>query len=130
VGRVWQVSKPLDIDAMRAGAAHLIGTHDFTTFRSTMCQAKSPVKTLDEIRIEKHDINHGVEFQFHIRARSFLHNQVRSIVGSLERVGAGGWPPERVATALAARDRAACGSVSPPQGLYLASVGYPNDPFV
>ncbi len=128
-GRVWQVLNPLDLDALRAGAAHLIGRHDFTTFRSTMCQSASPIKTLDEIAITGHDIPEGREYRFCLRARSFLHNQVRSIVGTLERVGAGAWPPERVAEALAARDRAACGPVCPPQGLYLTGVGYPRDPF-
>lgn len=128
-GRVWQVLNPLDAGAMRAAAAHLIGLHDFTTFRSTMCQSASPVKTLDEIRIEEHPIPQGREYRFHLRARSFLHNQVRSIVGTLERVGAGSWPPARVAEALAARDRAACGPVCPPQGLYLSGVGYPDPPF-
>lgn len=128
-GRVWQVIHPLDAEAMRAGARHLIGLHDFTTFRSTMCQSKSPLKTLDEIRIEEMRLPQGHEFRFHLRARSFLHNQVRSIVGTLERVGAGAWPPERVAQALAARDRGACGPVCPPQGLYLTGVGYPQDPF-
>ena len=128
-GLVWQVQNPLDLDAMRQGAAHLIGLHDFTTFRSTMCQSKSPVKTLDEITIEAVPIPLGQEIRFHLRARSFLHNQVRSIVGTLERVGAGSWAPDRVAEALAARDRAACGPVCPPQGLYLTGVGYPGAPF-
>ncbi|SDI49776.1 tRNA pseudouridine(38-40) synthase TruA [Lutimaribacter saemankumensis] len=128
-GRVWQVKTPLDIDAMRAGAAHLLGHHDFTTFRSTICQAKSPVKTLDEIAITEAPGFNGPEIHFHLRARSFLHNQVRSIVGTLERVGAGSWAPEDVKTALQARDRAACGPVCPPHGLYLAGVGYPDDPF-
>lgn len=128
-GLVWQVRKPLDLDAMRQGAAHLIGFHDFTTFRSTICQAKSPEKTLDEITISETTGLGGAEIHFHLRARSFLHNQVRSIVGTLERVGAGSWAPGDVATALAARDRAACGPVCPPQGLYLAGVGYPDDPF-
>ena len=128
-GLVWQVRKPLDLDAMRQGAAHLIGFHDFTTFRSTICQAKSPEKTLDEITISETLGLGGAEIHFHLRARSFLHNQVRSIVGTLERVGAGSWAPGDVATALAARDRAACGPVCPPQGLYLAGVGYPDDPF-
>lgn len=128
-GRVWQVLNPLDADAMREGAAHLIGLHDFTTFRSTMCQSNSPVKTLDEITITEQPIPGGTEYRFTLRARSFLHNQVRSIVGTLERVGAGGWSPEDVRTALAARDRAACGPVCPPQGLYLTGVGYPADPF-
>ncbi|PIE12877.1 MAG: tRNA pseudouridine(38-40) synthase TruA [Rhodobacterales bacterium] len=128
-GLVWQVRTPLSIDAMRDGAAFLIGNHDFTTFRSTMCQAQSPVKTLDEITIKEVEAQGGREFRFHIRARSFLHNQVRSIVGTLERVGAGSWAPEDVGTALAARNRAACGPVCPPGGLYLAGVGYPDDPF-
>ncbi len=128
-GRVWQVLNLLNTDAMRAGAAHLTGHHDFTTFRSAMCQAASPVKTLDEITIEEHPYPGGTEIRFHLRARSFLHNQVRSIVGTLERVGSGAWPPERVHEALQARDRAACGPVCPPQGLYLAGVGYPDSPF-
>lgn len=128
-GRVWQVKNPLDIGAMRAGAAHLIGYHDFTTFRSTICQAKSPVKTLDEIAITEGPGFNGPEIHFRLRARSFLHNQVRSIVGTLERVGAGSWAPEDVKTALQARDRAACGPVCPPQGLYLSGVDYPADPF-
>ncbi|RWR08719.1 tRNA pseudouridine(38-40) synthase TruA [Paenirhodobacter populi] len=128
-GLVWQVLNPLDANAMRAGAAHLIGHHDFTTFRSSLCQAKSPVKTLDEIQIEEISLPHGREYRFHLRARSFLHNQVRSIVGTLERVGAGSWAPEDVRAALMARDRAACGPVCPPQGLYLCGVGYAQDPF-
>lgn len=128
-GLVWQVLNRLDVEAMRAGAAHLIGHHDFTTFRSTMCQAASPVKTLDEITIEALDYPGGQEIRFHLRARSFLHNQVRSIVGTLERVGAGGWTPGDVALARDARNRAACGPVCPPQGLYLTGVGYPVDPF-
>lgn len=128
-GRVWQVLHPLDAKAMRQGAAHLIGRHDFTTFRSTMCQSDSPVKTLDRIVITEHELSHGTEYRFHLSARSFLHNQVRSIVGTLERVGAGSWQPGRVAEALEARDRAACGPVCPPQGLYLCGVDYPADPF-
>ena len=128
-GRVWQVRHALDLEAMRAGAEQLVGRHDFTTFRSTMCQAASPVKTLDEIAIDALAVPHGTEFRFRLRARSFLHNQVRSIVGTLERVGAGAWPPARVSEALAARDRAACGPVCPPSGLLLEGVGYPDDPF-
>ena len=128
-GRVWQVGHALDVEAMRAGAAFLIGRHDFTTFRSAMCQAASPVKTLDEITIDTAPVPGGVEIRFRLRARSFLHNQVRSIVGTLERVGAGAWAPGDVGRALEARDRAACGPVCPPQGLYLTDVGYPADPF-
>lgn len=128
-GRAWQVQRALDVEAMRAGAKHMIGTHDFTTFRSSICQAKSPVKTLDEISIEVHAIPHGHEYRFYLRARSFLHNQVRSIVGTLERVGSGSWSAEQVGEALAACNRAACGPVCPPQGLYLTGVGYPDPPF-
>ncbi|SOB94382.1 tRNA pseudouridine(38-40) synthase TruA [Rhodobacter maris] len=128
-GQVWQVQNALDAGAMREAAAHLVGHHDFTTFRATMCQAKSPVKTLDEITLEEIALPQGHEYRFALRARSFLHNQVRSIVGTLERVGAGAWAPEDVAAALAAQDRAACGPVAPPQGLYLTGVGYPANPF-
>lgn len=128
-GQVWQVANTLDLEAMRAGAAHLIGRHDFTTFRSTMCQAKSPIKTMDQIDIEQTPMAGGHEYRISLRARSFLHNQVRSIVGTLERVGAGSWPAARVALALEARDRAQCGPVCPPHGLYLMGVGYGDDPF-
>lgn len=128
-GRVWHVKPRLDLALMQAGAAHLVGKHDFSTFRSTICQADSPVKTLDEITITEHDAPAGREFRFFLRARSFLHNQVRSIVGTLERVGAGSWPPGQVRTALDAKNRAACGPVCPPQGLYLQKVIYPQDPF-
>jgi tRNA pseudouridine38-40 synthase len=128
-GLAWHILAPLDVEAMREGAAHLVGRHDFTTFRSAMCQAASPEKTLDALRIEAHPYPGGTEIRFHLRARSFLHNQVRSMVGTLERVGAGAWPPSRVREALLARDRAACGPVCPPDGLSLTSVGYPADPF-
>ncbi|MDZ7905415.1 MAG: tRNA pseudouridine(38-40) synthase TruA [Cypionkella sp.] len=128
-GAVWRVPYELDLPAMQAGAAHLIGKHDFTTFRSSICQAKSPVKSIDEITITQMPVVGGVETQFRLRARSFLHNQVRSIVGTLERVGAGAWPPEKVGAVLAAASRAACGPVAPPQGLYLTGVEYPADPF-
>lgn len=128
-GQVWRVNHRLDVAAMQAGADQLIGRHDFTTFRSSICQAASPVKTLDALRVELVQGFSGPEVRFHVRARSFLHNQVRSFVGTLERVGAGAWTPDDVGAALAARDRAACGPVCPPQGLYLAQVGYPDDPF-
>jgi len=128
-GLVWQVQRPLDAEAMRAGAAELVGHHDFTTFRSTFCQAASPIKTLDRIEISEHPYPAGREYRFDLASRSFLHNQVRSIVGTLERVGSGAWSPGDVRTALEARDRAACGPVSPPQGLYLVGVTYPTDPF-
>lgn len=128
-GLVWQVLHALDLQAMQAGATHLIGHHDFTTFRSSLCQANSPLKTLDEVSITAHDYPHGTEYRFILRARSFLHNQVRSIVGTLERVGVGSWAPGDVGRALVAKDRAACGPVCPPEGLYLTDVGYLVDPF-
>lgn len=128
-GRSWQVKQPLDVAAMQAGADHLVGHHDFTTFRATICQANSPVKTLDEARIETVATPGGPQVHCHFRARSFLHNQVRSMVGTLERVGAGAWEPADVRAALEAADRSACGPVAPPHGLYLTGVGYPQDPF-
>ena len=128
-GQVWQVKQELVLERMQEAAQHLIGLHDFTTFRSTMCQAASPVKTLDALDITQIETDWGSEFQFRLRARSFLHNQVRSFVGTLERVGSGAWEPVDIKHALEARDRAACGPVSPPQGLYLMSVGYLDDPF-
>ncbi|MFT5343803.1 MAG: tRNA pseudouridine38-40 synthase [Paracoccaceae bacterium] len=128
-GQVWQVKQSLDVAAMREAVQHLLGKHDFTTFRSTICQAISPVKTLTALDITEVDGFSGPEVHFHVRARSFLHNQVRSFVGSLERVGTGSWQPDDMRTALAARDRAACGPVCPPHGLYLAHVVYPDNPF-
>jgi len=128
-GLVWQVRNPLTLEPMQEAARALVGRHDFTTFRASLCQANSPIKTLDELSITQAPLSGGTEFRFTLRARSFLHNQVRSMVGTLERVGAGAWPPERVGQALAARERAACGPVSPPQGLYLTGVRYPEDPF-
>ncbi|APG48167.1 tRNA pseudouridine synthase A [Phaeobacter porticola] len=128
-GQVWQLGHDLDAEAMQEGANHLMGQHDFTTFRSSICQAASPLKTLDELRVERVQGFSGPEIHFHVRARSFLHNQVRSFVGTLERVGAGTWDPADVKTALDAQNRAACGPVCPGHGLYLARVGYPDDPF-
>lgn len=124
-GLAWKVPQALDVAAMQRAAGFLVGQHDFTTFRASECQANSPVKTVDELTITAM----GAEVTFHVRARSFLHNQVRSFVGTLERVGAGAWTPEDVRDVLAARDRAACGPVAPPDGLYLDSVGYEIDPF-
>lgn len=120
-GRSWQIRQQLDIAAMQKGALHLIGQHDFTTFRSSICQAQSPIKTVDEITIKAV----GAEIHIAVRARSFLHNQVRSFVGTLERVGVGAWPATRVKDALEAVDRAACGPVAPAHGLYLMEVLYP-----
>ncbi|MEO9683208.1 MAG: tRNA pseudouridine(38-40) synthase TruA [Tateyamaria sp.] len=128
-GLVWQVKHPLDVDAMQAGAKHLLGKHDFTTFRSTICQAESPIKTLERLDVTRIEGTHGPEIQFDVRARSFLHNQVRSFVGTLERVGSGSWTPDHIKDALAARTRSACGTVAPSMGLYLAGVSYPENPF-
>lgn len=128
-GQAWRVNQALDLEAMRQGAAHLIGKHDFTTFRSTMCQAKSPVKSMDEITFEERPYPGGTEIRAQLRARSFLHNQVRSIIGTLERVGTGKWAPEDVKRALEARDRASCGPVAPPDGLYLTGVSYDPEIF-
>lgn len=119
-GRAWRVPRPLDAAAMNTAAERLTGKHDFTTFRSTECQAKSPVKTLDVLNIERN----GDELAITAIARSFLHNQVRSMVGSLVLVGEGKWTADDLAEALAARDRTACGPVAPPEGLYLMKVEY------
>jgi tRNA pseudouridine38-40 synthase len=119
-GRAWRAPRPLDRAAMQAAARRLLGRHDFTTFRAAECQAKSPVKTLDRFDVERH----GDEVRIHATARSFLHRQVRSMVGSLVEVGEGRWSADDLAQALAARDRAACGPVAPPQGLYLVRVDY------
>lgn len=123
-GRVWSVGYALDEEPMREAAQHLVGTHDFTTFRSVQCQSKSPVKSIDAVRIDEVAVNGGREYQVRISARSFLHNQVRSIVGTLERVGAGRWSVERFADALDRAERSACGPVAPPEGLYLERVDY------
>jgi tRNA pseudouridine38-40 synthase len=118
--RAWRVPRPLDATAMHNAAQRLVGRHDFTTFRSTECQAKSPVKTLDRLDVTRE----GDEVDIIAVARSFLHNQVRSMVGSLVHVGESKWSAEDLAAALAARDRTACGQVAPPQGLYLVRVEY------
>ncbi len=128
-GLVWQVAHELALEPMQEAASFLLGQHDFTTFRSRMCQASSPIKTLDVLQIELIQGWSGAEFRFHFSARSFLHKQVRSFVGTLERVGAMAWRPEDVKKALDAKDRSACGPVCPPQGLYLDSVGYPANLF-
>jgi len=125
----WQVSFKLDLEAMQAGATYLLGQHDFTTFRSTHCQAVSPIKTLDAINIQKRPYPHGYEFRFTIEAKSFLHKQIRSIVGTLVRVGVGKWAPKDVKTALMKRNREACGPLAKPHGLYLQRVDYNPDPF-
>ena len=126
---VWHIKHKLDWGLMQEGASFLVGTHDFTTFRSTLCQAQSPIRTIDSIEINKIDIPNGVEYQFLFKARSYLHNQIRSFVGTLERVGAGKWSPLEVNRALNAKSRPACGPVCTPNGLYLKEVIYSSDPF-
>jgi tRNA pseudouridine38-40 synthase len=120
IGRVWRVPRLLDTDAMHTAAQKLVGKHDFTTFRDTECQAKSPEKTLDQLDV----VRDGDAVRIMTSARSFLHSQVRSMVGSLVWVGEGRWSAADLAAALAARNRAACGPVAPPEGLYLVKVEY------
>lgn len=119
-GKVWWLPVDLDSDAMHEAARHLVGNHDFTTFRAAQCQANSPVKTLDHFEVARY----GELIEVRADARSFLHNQVRSMVGSLRLVGEGKWTPRDMKRALDAADRTACGPVAPPDGLYLLRVGY------
>lgn len=119
-GLVWRVTQDLDADAMQRGAGHLVGHHDFTTFRSVHCQSDSAVKTLDRLDI----VQNGDRIVIHAAARSFLHHQVRSMVGCLALVGMGRWAPDDVGQALAARDRAALGLNAPPDGLYFTGASY------
>ncbi|MGX9179051.1 tRNA pseudouridine(38-40) synthase TruA [Mesorhizobium sp. BHbdii] len=121
-GKIWWVPKRLDAEAMHEAARVLLGRHDFTTFRSTQCQADSPIRTLDRLDVSRL----GDVVEVRASARSFLHNQVRSMVGSLKRVGEGGWTTADLKAALDARDRAACGQVAPPDGLFLVGVDYPK----
>ncbi len=119
--RAWWVPKRLDAEAMAEAARHLLGRHDFTTFRSAHCQANSPLRTLDRLDVTRV----GDVIEIRASARSFLHNQVRSMTGTLKRVGEGAWTPADVKDALEATDRARCGAVAPPDGLYLTGVDYP-----
>jgi tRNA pseudouridine38-40 synthase len=121
-GRAWWVTAPLDAEAMHEAARALVGRHDFTTFRDAQCQAKSPVKTLDRLDVSREN----GEVAIRASARSFLHSQVRSMVGSLKKVGEGRWPVAAVGEALHARDRSRCGPVAPAHGLYLVAVDYPE----
>ncbi|WP_095013057.1 tRNA pseudouridine(38-40) synthase TruA [Tsuneonella mangrovi] len=121
LNRAWQVARPLDADAMHDAAQALVGQHDFTTFRSVQCQAKSPVKTLDRLTVRRE----GEQVIVEAAARSFLHHQVRSMVGCLVLVGLGRWKVERVAEALAAKNRQALGLNAPPHGLYFMAARYP-----
>ena len=120
IAKAWQVAAPLDAEAMHAAAQRLVGHHDFTTFRAAECQAKSPVKTLDRLDVSRV----GEEITVRASARSFLHHQVRSMVGTLKMVGTGKMTAHDVAAVLAARDRTQCGPVAPPDGLYLVRVDY------
>lgn len=120
-GQAWHVIMPLDANAMHQAAQALAGKHDFSTFRDARCQAKSPVKTLDAISVQRH----GDNVDIHIEARSFLHRQVRSIAGSLKKVGEGVWEPGKIAEILEYRQRSQCGPVAPSAGLYLLKVDYP-----
>ena len=122
-GLVWHVGGPLDAEAMHAAAQRLVGHHDFTSFRAAHCQAKSPVKTLDRLGVSRK----GQEIWIEAEARSFLHNQIRIIAGTLKLVGEGAWTPEDVAAALAACDRTAAGPTAPPTGLCLMAVTYPAE---
>jgi tRNA pseudouridine38-40 synthase len=119
-GRAWRIAKPLDLAAMQTAAAHLVGHHDFTTFRSVHCQSDSPLKSLDRLDVERH----GEEIRVHAAARSFLHHQVRSMVGCLSLVGLGQWSPDDMRKALEARSRAALGLNAPAEGLYFAQALY------
>lgn len=123
--RAWQVPQELDHEAMHRAAQALVGRHDFTTFRSVHCQAKDPVKTLDRLDVERAEAPWGEEIRIHAEARSFLHHQVRSMVGCLALVGMGRWREAQVAEALAARDRQALGLNAPPHGLYFVEAIYP-----
>lgn len=119
--RVWWLTQALDAEAMHVAAQALVGQHDFTTFRAVACQARSPVKTLDRLQVARA----GEEILIRASARSFLHHQVRSMVGSLKLVGEGKWTARDLAAALAAAERSACGPVAPAAGLYLVKVDYP-----
>ncbi|WP_274630437.1 tRNA pseudouridine(38-40) synthase TruA [Arvimicrobium flavum] len=120
--RAWRVPRKLDAEAMHAAAQGLLGRHDFTTFRSAHCQANSPMRTLDRLDVTRS----GDVIEVRTSARSFLHNQVRSMVGSLKQVGEGNWSAADLRAALEAKDRTACGQVAPPDGLYLVGVDYPG----
>lgn len=123
-GLVWHIRRPLNVDAMQEAAGYLLGHHDFTTFRAAECQSKSPMKTLDRLDIEKTALRDGSELHFHAEARSFLHHQVRNMVGTLVMVGEEKWQPADIKTALEARDRSKGGRTAPPDGLYLVAVRY------
>jgi tRNA pseudouridine38-40 synthase len=121
--RIWHVARPLEVEVMHAAAQTILGRHDFTTFRAAACQANSPVRTLERLDV----LRIGDEIHVEASARSFLHNQVRSMVGSLAKIGLGSWPVGEMRAALNAADRARCGPVAPPDGLYFVKVDYPDE---
>jgi tRNA pseudouridine38-40 synthase len=123
-GKIWRVSQSLDLAGMQTAAHMLLGTHDFSTFRDGQCQAKSPIKTLDRFDLTRANGPFGPEIHARLEARSFLHRQVRSMMGSLCEVGKGRWTPADLKSALLAANRTHCGPVAPPDGLYLVGVGY------
>lgn len=123
-GLAWWCKTPLNIQAMEKSAQYLIGEHDFSTFRDSKCQAQSPIRSVDEITLETHDILNGQEIFIHVRGRAFLHHMVRNIAGSLSMVGEGKWQVEDMLTALNAKDRTHGGPTAPSDGLYLQSINY------
>lgn len=123
LGRAWHAPRPLDAGAMHAAAQTILGHHDFSTFRASECQAASPMRTLDQLDVERI----GDEIRIHASARSFLHHQIRSLAGSLEQVGCGRWQVADLRAALEARDRKRCGPMAPAHGLYFVSVDYPPE---
>ena len=125
LNRAWHVERPLDAAAMHQAAQHLVGWHDFTSFRAAACQARSPLRTLERLDVARH----GTDVVITVEARSFLHHQVRNIAGTLALVGTGRVPAGRMPAILAARDRAAAGPTAPPEGLTLLAVNYATDPF-
>lgn len=122
-GQVWWIPRELDHEPMQQAAQHLLGHHDFTSFRDSMCQANSPMKTLDKLDVERD----GDRIIIWAKSRSFLHRQVRNMVGTLKRVGDGSWPPEKVKDILEAKDRCAAGPTASPHGLYLYDIGFEAD---
>ncbi len=123
-GQFWHVRHALNISKIEVAANYLIGKHDFTTFRSSICQASSPIKTMETISIHSEKIRDGIIYHFNLSARSFLHNQVRSIVGCLEKVGSGMWAPQKIQEILLSKERGQCAALAPPGGLYLVKIQY------